>query len=70
MFLRIPLGSLTAHDLSTTADLRLSPWTRDGGQMVTAPDAVYQTVRRKWLDNAFDSDGLRSFADVIGEDAP
>lgn len=70
VFLRIPLGSLTAHDLSTTADLRLSPWTRDGGQMVTSPDDLYQTVRRKWLDNAFDSDGLRSFADVIGEDAP
>lgn len=70
VFMRIPLGSMTAHDMSTVADFSLSPWTRDGGQMVESPDDLYQSIRRKWLDNAFDHDGLRSFSDVTGEDTP
>ncbi|HHU93942.1 MAG TPA: YjbH domain-containing protein [Alcaligenaceae bacterium] len=70
VFMRIPLGSMTGHDMSAMANFSLSPWARDGGQMVESPDDLYQTMRRKWLDNAFDSDGLRSFSDVVGEDAP
>ena len=70
VFMRIPLGSMTGYDMSSMANLSLAPWTRDGGQMVQSPDDLYQTMRRKWLDNALDSDGLRAFSDVIGEDAP
>jgi len=70
VFLRIPLGSMTGQDMGSVAEYRLSPWTRDGGQMVHSPDDLYQLMRRQWLDNALDADGLRSFSDVIGEDAP
>jgi len=70
VFMRIPLGSMTGHDMSTIAEFRLSPWTRDGGQMVQSPDDLYRTMRDQWVDSAFDGDGLRSFSDVIGEDPP
>ncbi|HLR29030.1 MAG TPA: YjbH domain-containing protein [Paenalcaligenes sp.] len=70
VFMRIPLGSLTQHDTGAVADFRLSPWTRDGGQMVESPDDLYQTMRDQWLDNSLDGDGLRSFGDAVGEDPP
>lgn len=70
VFMRIPLGSMTGHDTGAVADFRISPWTRDGGQMVRSPDDLFQTMRDQWLDNALDADGLRSFGDVIGEDPP
>lgn len=70
VFMRIPLGTMTGQDMSSVAHFSLTPWTRDGGQMVESPDDLYQSIRHQWLDNALDSDGLRSFGDVIGEDAP
>lgn len=70
VFLRIPLSTVTTRDSAAHASFSLSPWARDVGQMVESPDDLYQTMRRSWLDNALESDGLRSFADVINEDKP
>ncbi|HLS52321.1 MAG TPA: YjbH domain-containing protein, partial [Burkholderiaceae bacterium] len=70
VFLRIPISTLTSRDTAAHADARISPWARDVGQMVESPDDLYLLMRRSWLNNALESDGLRSFADVPGEDQP
>lgn len=70
VFMRFPLSTLTTRDTSSNIMFGLAPWNRDVGQMVESPGDLYGMMRRSWLDNALDSDGLRSVGDVIGEDAP
>ena len=70
VFMRIPLSTLTTRDTSSQIGFSLSPWNRDVGQMVTSPDDLYDMMRDGWLDNALEGDGLRSFSDTFGEDAP
>lgn len=70
VFMRIPLSTMMTRDTNSIVNFSLSPWNRDVGQMVASPNDLYQTMRSGWLDNALDSDGLRSFGDVPTEDAP
>lgn len=70
VFMRIPLSTLTTRDTSSKINFGLSPWNRDVGQMVASPGDLYGLMRDSWLDNALEGDGLRSFADVYGEDRP
>lgn len=70
VFMRIPLSTLTTRDTSSGVMFGLSPWNRDVGQMVESPGDLYTMMRRSWMDNAMEGDGLRSIGDVIGEDAP
>ncbi|WP_268249234.1 YjbH domain-containing protein [Pigmentiphaga litoralis] len=70
VFMRIPLATMLATDTGAAANFSLQPWTRDVGAMVRSPGDLYDQFERGMLQNATEGDGLRSFSDVIGEDAP
>ncbi len=70
VFMRIPLGTMITRDTKAAAFFSLSPWNRDVGQMVQSPMDLYDFTRNGWLDDAYDGDGLRGFADIAQEDTP
>ena len=62
VFLSIPLNSLLTSDTQADAGFVLSPWTRDGGQMVASPGDLYEMLEspRRDLNNY---DGLGTFGE-------
>src|SRR5690606_2275648 len=70
LFVRIPLGTILTRDTASSAFFSLAPWNRDVGQMVASPADLYRMAEDGWLNNALDSDGLRSFGDIPTEDTP
>lgn len=61
VFLSIPLNVMLPYDTRATSSFALSPWSRDVGQMLAAPD-LYELLEKPFL-NAQDRDGLRYFGD-------
>ena len=46
IFISVPLSSMLTTDTRERANLALSPWTRDVGQMVVSPGDLYRLVER------------------------
>jgi len=46
IFMSIPLGPMLTKDTKARSEFLLSPWTRDGGQMVVSPGDLYTTAER------------------------
>ena len=63
VFMKMALSSMLTRDTRATANLSLSPWTRDVGQMVVSPGDLARLLEP----NVFarhDLDGLRRFGDM------
>jgi membrane-associated phospholipid phosphatase len=66
IFLSIPLNSMTPSDTLANAEIAISPWTRDVGQMVATPGDLYEMLERPRRDlTAYD--GLGNFAERADE---
>ncbi len=66
IFLSVPLNSMLPMDTQSTAGFSISPWTRDGGQMVASPGDLYDMVERPRAD-MHSYDGLGNFAERADE---
>ena len=66
IFLSVPLNSMLPMDTQSTAAFSISPWTRDGGQMVASPGDLYDMVERPRAD-MHSYDGLGNFAERADE---
>ena len=62
IFMAMPLDTLLTRDTQTVADLSLSPWTRDVGQMVASPGDLYRMLERP-INQMHELDGLSRFGD-------
>lgn len=47
IFMSIPLSTLLTKDTKAKADISISPWSRDVGQMVVSPNDLYEVVDRE-----------------------
>jgi membrane-associated phospholipid phosphatase len=66
VFLSIPLNSMSPSDTLANADIAISPWTRDVGQMVATPGDLYEMLEHPRRDlSTFD--GLGNFAERADE---
>ncbi len=61
LFLSIPLGSMLTEDTQAYADMSLSAWTRDVGQMVESPGDLYQLLERPLMLDSAEHDYLTDF---------
>jgi len=64
IFLAMPLNSMLTKDTQSVANMSISPWTRDVGQMVESPGDLYQTLEKSLVLDYREQDGLHSFGDV------
>jgi hypothetical protein len=64
VFIRIPLRTMLTYDTQAVADLSLSPWTRDVGQMVKSPDDLYERLEEPLIRDFQQRDRLSGFGDV------
>jgi membrane-associated phospholipid phosphatase len=63
VFMNVALDALLTRDTRATADLALSPWTRDVGQMVVSPGDLARLLEPDVF-GMHDLDGLRRFGDM------
>ncbi len=61
VFLSIPLNIMLTKDTQATASFRLSPWTRDVGQMVESPYDLYRQVEQRLPFGAYGTDLMTDF---------
>jgi membrane-associated phospholipid phosphatase len=66
VFLSIPLNVMLPSDTQATADIGISPWTRDVGQMVASPGDLYDLFEQPRRDMTM-YDGLGNFAERADE---
>lgn len=65
IFMAVPLSPYLTRDTQAAGFFSLSPWTRDGGQMVVSPGDLYSMVERPLFHrDIFKGDGLRRFGEV------
>ncbi|PXX41713.1 YjbH domain-containing protein [Aquitalea magnusonii] len=62
VFFSIPLGPMLTMDNRSVGNFALSPWSRDGGQMVASPGDLYGIVENSQRD-ASRFDGLGNFSE-------
>jgi membrane-associated phospholipid phosphatase len=62
IFMRMALNAMLTKDTRATANLALSPWTRDVGQMVASPGDLARLLERDVVAK-HDADGLRGVGD-------
>lgn len=62
IFLSIPLRSMLPTDSQASAGFAISPWTRDGGQMVASPGDLYNLMEQPQRDLHL-YDGLGNFGE-------
>jgi hypothetical protein len=70
IFMSIPLETMMTRNSASVANLSLSPWTRDPGQMVQSPGDLRMILERGLLRSVHESAGMRGFGDVASEDSP
>jgi hypothetical protein len=63
VFMRMALGAMLTRDTRATANIALSPWTRDVGQMVVSPGDLARLMEPNVFDR-HELDGLRRFGDM------
>ncbi|MDH3321065.1 MAG: YjbH domain-containing protein, partial [Betaproteobacteria bacterium] len=63
IFMQMALNAMLTKDTRATANLTLSPWTRDVGQMVVSPGDLARLMEKNVFDR-HDLDGLRRFGDM------
>ncbi|MGE3163136.1 MAG: YjbH domain-containing protein [Burkholderiales bacterium] len=62
IFMRMALNAMLTKDTRATANIALSPWTRDVGQMVVSPGDLARLLERDVV-ALHDADGLRGVGD-------
>ncbi|MDH5223039.1 MAG: YjbH domain-containing protein [Betaproteobacteria bacterium] len=63
VFMKVALDSMVTRDTRAAANLALSPWTRDVGQMVASPGDLARLMEPNVF-GMHDLDGLRRFGDM------
>ncbi|MFZ1909162.1 MAG: YjbH domain-containing protein, partial [Burkholderiales bacterium] len=63
IFMAMPLDTMLTKDTRAVADISLSPWTRDVGQMVASPGDLYDLTERDVV-QMHQRDGLSNLGDM------